>query len=127
MEPTYRIDGGVVNMTPTSGVGGGTDLVIFSHPGTLSATISPPFEPETTSTIRRIKIFLGAVGTTTTTIAFYKSGDEFLVVAIPADTSRVVLDSVGVEFEGDVDLLECELISLGDGAQNLTIQVYGLT
>lgn len=128
MEPTYRIEPGVIQMTPiAAGSGVGTDLVIFSHPGNLSATLSPPFEPETTSSIRRIKVLLSNAGSTTTTLRFYISGVAFLDISLLAGETRYVEEDMEVEFVGDTDLLDVEVISIGTDAANLAVLVYGLT
>jgi len=110
----------VVRSTLTA-VGTSIPIPVFSHPGTLTVSESPPWAPSGTVAATAVRCLLGTAGSSTSTVVVQKNGSTVCTVTlVSTDTDQTANISGGLTLTS-TDLLTVEITGVGTSAANLTV------
>lgn len=97
------------------------DEIIFTLPGSISATQSPPVKVRNTSPLLSVVGNLGTAGTTTTVVDVYR-GTQVVVALSFAPGVKAVKVPAAVRYGADQELLSVKVRTAGTNARDLTVQ-----
>lgn len=95
------------------------DEIIFSHPGTITETESPPVRVRQSGILTVLAVTLGTAGSTDITIEVKRNGTTVATVTVP-DGTTVLNADVGARFTADADVLTIEVTDDGTDAADMT-------
>lgn len=98
------------------------DEIIFTLPGTLAATESPPVRIRGGAVVSSVAVNLGTAGSTTTTIEVRRDGVAVGAVQLASGVTETKFP-LGARFGSDQERLTVAVTTVGTGARNLTVQV----
>lgn len=97
------------------------DEIIFTLPGTLSASESPPVRIRNGAQLTSVVVNLGTAGTSTTTVQLRRSGVSVVSVSLTSGSTLMKVPA-SVRFGADQELMTAAITAVGAGARNLTLQ-----
>lgn len=101
---------------------GGDNELIFTLPGTVIVSESPPATLRHGGYVTAMRCLLGAAGSTATTVTLDQDGTTVATATLGSGVTVVEI-GVRVRFGADTERITIAVTGAGTGAEDLTVQV----